>query len=124
MTSVAEIGEAQRETWDARATTVLRVALAGCGAVGSALLREIVARRGALARNHGIEIVLARVLVRDVNRRRDAEFDTSLLTNDVDEFLRTHADIVIEAIGGFDPAYFCGSQRVAHARLEREPVFV
>lgn len=104
MTSVAEIGEAQRETWDARATTVLRVALAGCGAVGSALLREIVARRGALARNHGIEIVLARVLVRDVNRRRDAEFDTSLLTNDVDEFLRTHADIVIEAIGGFDPA--------------------
>jgi homoserine dehydrogenase len=104
MTSVAEIGRQQHETWDAPATTVVRVALAGCGAVGSALLREIVSRRDALAERHGIEIVLTSVLVRDVARRRDATFDASLLTNSVDEFLAAPADVVIEAIGGFDPA--------------------
>ncbi len=104
MTSVVEIGRPQHETWDAPATTVLRVALAGCGAVGSALIREIVSRRDALARRHGIEVVLVSVLVRDLARTRDATFDASLLTNDVDTFLGTPTDVVIEAIGGFDPA--------------------
>jgi homoserine dehydrogenase len=44
------------------------------------------------------------VLVRDVTRPRDADFDRTLLTADVGEFLATEADVVIEAIGGLDPA--------------------
>lgn len=104
MTNVVEIGRPQHETWEPPPTTMLRVALAGCGAVGSALVREFASRRNALAERHGVEIVLAAVLVRDVDRRRDADFDASLLTNDVDVFLSTPADVVIEAIGGLDPA--------------------
>jgi homoserine dehydrogenase len=94
----------EREAWSASSPTTLRIALAGCGAVGSALLREIDARRDALAERHGIAIELTRVLVRDVRRPRAAPFDAGLLTNDVDDFLATDADIVVEAIGGLDPA--------------------
>jgi homoserine dehydrogenase len=90
------------------------VALAGCGAVGSALLRELVARRITLADRHGVDVQVTRVLVRDVARERCAPFDRSLLTADVSEFLDTEADVVIEAIGGVDPA-----RRIAVHTLSR-----
>ncbi|MEO7458215.1 MAG: homoserine dehydrogenase [Gemmatimonadaceae bacterium] len=104
MPSALDEGIEARESWSVAAPTVVRVALAGCGAVGSALVRELDARRDALAARHGVSIELARVLVRDVTRPRDARFDRSLLTSDVGEFLSTDADVVIEAIGGLDPA--------------------
>ena len=95
-------------------TTTVRVALAGCGAVGSALLRELAARRDTLADRHGVNVQLARVLVRDVDRERLAPFDRALLTSDVDSFLETDADVVIEAIGGTDTA-----RRIAVHALSR-----
>src|SRR6185369_8913676 len=104
MTSVAGVECREQEPWQSETQTVVRIALAGCGSVGSALLREIAARREAIAERHGVEIVLTRLLVRDLERKRDASFDPALLTNDVDEFLAAEADIVVEAIGGFDPA--------------------
>jgi len=105
MTSVAGVEYRKQEPWTSETHTVVRIALAGCGSVGSALLREIAARRVAIAERHGVEIVLTRLLVRDLERRRDADFDPALLTNDVDEFLAAEADIVVEAIGGLDPAH-------------------
>ncbi|MDQ6634516.1 MAG: homoserine dehydrogenase, partial [Gemmatimonadota bacterium] len=51
---------------------------------------------------------------RDVTRPRDADFDRSLLTADVDEFLASETDVVIEAIGGLDPA-----RRIAESVLGR-----
>jgi homoserine dehydrogenase len=112
MSSVVEVESRVNDAWRAPAT--VRIALAGCGAVGSALLRELVARRETLAERHGVEIVLTRVLVRDVARERAAPFDRALLTADVDDFLDTDADIVIEAIGGLDPA-----GRIARSALGR-----
>lgn len=85
-------------------TPAVRVALAGCGAVGSALLRELDARRTSLERRHGRRVELTGVLVRDVTKRRSAEVDKSLLTQSVDDFLASDADVVIEAIGGIEPA--------------------
>ena len=116
MTSIAGIEYRERESWQGPvpALTRVRVALAGCGAVGSALLREFSARRLALAERHGVEIVLTRVLVRDVTRRREATFDPALLTSDVDDFLASEADVVLEAIGGLDPA-----KRIAESALGR-----
>ncbi|MEO5815321.1 MAG: homoserine dehydrogenase [Gemmatimonadaceae bacterium] len=114
MTSVAGVECREQEPWQGETRTVVRIALAGCGSVGSALLREIAARREAIADRHGVEIVLTRLLVRDVDRKRDASFDPALLTNDVEEFLATDADIVVEAIGGLDPA-----RRIAETVLGR-----
>lgn len=102
MTSVAEAAMERTDAW--KRTAPVRVALAGCGAVGSALLREIDARRGSLERRHGRRVQLTGVLVRDVAKRRGADVDRSLLTASVDEFLASDADVVIEAIGGIEPA--------------------
>ena len=92
----------------------LRVALAGCGAVGSALIRTLGDRSESLARRHGAQITLTSVLVRDLTRSRDAEFDHGLLTDDLEAFLATDTDVVIEAIGGIHP-----SLRIAEETLRR-----
>lgn len=121
MTSVADVRSSSRaETWRAPiappvpAPVRIRVALAGCGAVGGALVRELVARRRSLADRHGVEVELVRVLVRDVTRERGAQLDHTLLTADVDSFLATEADVVIEAIGGIEPA-----RTIAESALRR-----
>ncbi|HEY2066466.1 MAG TPA: homoserine dehydrogenase [Gemmatimonadaceae bacterium] len=104
MTSVVELKSDEIGTWSA--ARPVRVALAGCGAVGSALLRELAARRPALRERHGIEVTVTSVLVRDVARERRAPLDRTRLTADLDAFLAAaaHADVVIEAIGGLEPA--------------------
>jgi homoserine dehydrogenase len=114
MTGAVEATTVEVGAW--RAPARVRVALAGCGAVGSALLRELVARRGSLEERHGVHVELTRVLVRDVTRHRDAEFDRSLLTADVGDFLATDADVVIEAIGGIDPALLIAESALARGR--------
>jgi homoserine dehydrogenase len=102
MTSVVEF--VRTNALPPRERSTVRVALAGCGAVGSALLRELAARRESLEARRGARVELLRVLVRDVARSRDADFDRALLTSSVEEFLESEADVVIEAIGGIEPA--------------------
>jgi homoserine dehydrogenase len=80
------------------------VALAGCGAVGSALLRELNARQGALEQRLGKRVEITRVLVRDIAKKRATDVDHALLTTKLDDFLASEPDVVIEAIGGVDPA--------------------
>lgn len=97
----------------------VRVALAGCGVVGGELVRAIRANAGLIERARGVRLELTRVLVRRPDRPRQIEFEPGVLTADVDSFLATDADVVVEAIGGIDPA-----RRIARAALERGLPFV
>ena len=123
MTTLAEIERTPSHRWTSAPTgggrMVVRVALAGCGSVGSALIRELIARKESLADRHGVEIVISSVLVRDVKRPREATFDRALLTDDLEHFLAAEADVVIEAIGGIDPAL-----RIAESALRGRRRFV
>ena len=78
----------------------IRVALAGCGTVGGALVELVHERATALAARHDTTIELTSVLVRGGIRRRPATLDPALVTTDLDEFLAAPADVVVEAIGG------------------------
>lgn len=80
--------------------TPLRVALAGCGAVGSAFL-DIVDERNRQGLDRPIDVV--RVLVRDPARDRGVPLPGDRFTDDVDAFLDTPADVVVEAVGGIEP---------------------
>lgn len=79
---------------------VLRVALAGCGTVGGALAEQLLAH--ALPGDRRIEIV--KVLVRDAGKARRAAFRPGVVTDSLAAFLSAHADVVIETIGGIEPA--------------------
>jgi homoserine dehydrogenase len=114
MTSVAEARPGTADAWTT--APAVRVALAGCGAVGSALLRQIEVRRVSLERRHGHRLELTRVLVRDVSKRRGVDVDSALLTASVDDFLTVDADVVIEAIGGIEPARRIAEWALMHGR--------
>lgn len=95
-------------------THVVKVAVAGCGTVGGALI-DLLERHGdALQRRRGLRVAVTRVLVRDASRPRSIALDRALLTDRVDEFLDTPADIVVEAIGGTTAA-----REIAHGALGR-----
>jgi homoserine dehydrogenase len=79
---------------------VVRVAVAGCGTVGGALI-DLLARHGdAIARRRGARFEVVRVLVRDGTRPRSAAVPRELVTEQLAEFLATDCDVVVEAIGG------------------------
>ncbi len=77
-----------------------RVALLGCGTVG----REVAAQLLALPRGSGVELVKA--LVRDPSRPRPGlpEGARGLLTSSFEEVMAAAPDVVVELIGGLDPA--------------------
>lgn len=94
---------ARARTASLRVRTV-RVALAGCGTVGSALVTLAERQREWFERRHGVRFEIARVLVRDPSKSRGVQLTRHLFTTDVNEFLLTDADVVVEAIGGLEPA--------------------
>lgn len=81
-------------------THVLRVALAGCGTVGGALAERLLA--GPLPGERRVEVV--KVLVRDIEKARRVAFRPGVVTDSLAAFLSAHVDVVIETIGGIEPA--------------------
>ncbi len=83
----------------------LKVALLGCGVVGSHVVRLLGEQADDLAARVGAPLELAGVAVRRLGRKRDAEIDPALLTTDAEGLAtRDDVDIVVEVIGGIEPA--------------------
>lgn len=89
--------------WEPGVRTV-RVALAGCGTVGGGLLRLLREESDALERMHGVRFEVVRVLVREAGRERGVALPSGVVTTDVARFLAAEADLVVEALGGVEPA--------------------
>ena len=81
----------------------LRIALLGAGSVGSQVARLIIENKEELAARVGAELELAGVFVRDKKAARDYEIPAELLTTESDSLI-LGADIVIEVMGGIEPA--------------------
>ncbi len=82
----------------------IRVALLGCGVVGSSVARMLVEQADDLAARIGAPLELVGVAVRRIGKdRSDIPVDPALFTTDA-ATLVTAADIVIEVVGGIDPA--------------------
>jgi homoserine dehydrogenase len=83
----------------------LRVALLGCGTVGQEVFRLLSEQEADLAARVGTRLEVAGVAVRDASRRRGAEVPPGLLTTDAMGLAARHdVDIVVEVIGGIEPA--------------------
>lgn len=81
----------------------LRVALLGAGSVGSQVARLLQEHADDFAERSGARLELAGILVRDPDAPRDVPLPRELLTTDA-ESLILGADIVIELMGGIEPA--------------------
>lgn len=81
----------------------LRVALLGAGSVGSQVAGLLRQHADELADRAGARLELVGIAVRDVDAPRDVELPRELFTTDA-ETLIVGADIVIELMGGIEPA--------------------
>ena len=81
----------------------LRVALLGGGTVGANVARRLIDHADELAARVGARLDLIGVAVRDLSATRTPEIPSHLLTTDA-ESLILGADIVIEVMGGIEPA--------------------
>jgi homoserine dehydrogenase len=82
----------------------LKVALLGCGTVGSEVYRLLAQQSDDLTARIGARLEVAGVAVRRPGRARAVPVDPELLTGDAMELVtRPDVDIVIEVIGGIEP---------------------
>jgi homoserine dehydrogenase len=89
---------------DVPPVTPLRVALLGCGVVGSEVARLIIEQASDLRARVGRPLELVGIAVRNYDRNRPG-IDPGLFTIDAQELVsREDVDLVIEVIGGIEPA--------------------
>lgn len=81
----------------------LKVAVLGSGTVGSEVVHRLLTEREELGQRIGAELDVVGVAVRDTSKPRNQAIPAELLTTDA-EALVTGADIVVELMGGIEPA--------------------
>ncbi|MCU1555020.1 MAG: homoserine dehydrogenase, partial [Arthrobacter sp.] len=81
----------------------LKVALLGCGNVGAQVARILIDDAESLASRAGARLELSGIAVRNVDAPRDVELPHELFTADAETLVKD-ADVVIELMGGIEPA--------------------
>lgn len=81
----------------------VRIGLLGCGTVGTQVARLLEEQSQDLAARSGARLKVVAIAVRDLEAPRDPAIDRGLLTDDPHRVI-SQADIVIELIGGVEPA--------------------
>jgi homoserine dehydrogenase len=88
-----------------RVSDVVRVGVLGCGNVGAALIGLVNEQAGAIEARTGVRLDVTRVAVRNLSRERAVEVPERILTRDTTGVVTDpDVDIVVEVIGGIEPA--------------------
>ena len=83
----------------------IRIGLLGCGNVGGALVPLIERQAATIEARTGLRLVITRVAVRNMSRDRGVTFADGVLTRDaMDVVTDPDIDLVVEVIGGIEPA--------------------
>jgi homoserine dehydrogenase len=83
----------------------INIGLLGFGTVGSGMTRILLESPGVIASRLGATLALKRIAVLDLKRERAVPVDEGILTTDAGEVVNDpEVDIVVELIGGYEPA--------------------
>lgn len=83
----------------------MKVALLGCGVVGAEVVQLVDRQASELAARVGTPLEIGGIAVRRLGRERGTGVDPGLFTTDATELVtRPDIDLVIEVIGGIEPA--------------------
>lgn len=105
--------QAPSQTSPESSPEALKIALLGAGTVGSQAARILTEDAGMLAARVGTRLELAGVFVRNPDGDRDYRLPRELYTTDA-EALVDSADIVVELMGGIEPAKTLIERAIAH----------
>jgi homoserine dehydrogenase len=83
----------------------LKIGMLGFGVVGSGVVHALQQNADLIEQRLGCKLELSKVVVRNLSTKRGAELSAEALTTDVEEVLSDpQIDIVVELIGGYEPA--------------------
>ncbi|MFA4988750.1 MAG: homoserine dehydrogenase [Candidatus Omnitrophota bacterium] len=83
----------------------INIGLIGLGNIGCGVVKILQQRRSLIAQKIGIEILIKRICDKDILAKRDVRLDKDCLSRNVNDVLDDpQIDIVVELIGGIDPA--------------------
>lgn len=94
----------------------IRVGLLGCGTVGTGIIRLLRDNENEIRARLGTTIVVSRILVRDVDAERDPAIPRDSLTTSFDDVLAADPHIIVEVMGGYEPARTFVLQALAAGR--------
>lgn len=85
---------------------VIKIGLLGLGNVGSGVVNILHKNVDKIREYIGADVQVKRILVRDIDKARDAVFNEGMLTTNPQDILNDpDIDIVVELIGGIEPAF-------------------
>ncbi|HDL89983.1 MAG TPA: homoserine dehydrogenase [Thermodesulforhabdus norvegica] len=95
----------------------LKIGLLGWGTVGCGVIKILAENRELIKNRLGVDIVLKRVADIDLERERPVEVGRDVLTTNVDDVLEDpEIDIVVELIGGIEPAMSFIKKALEHGK--------
>ncbi len=97
-------------------TRPLGIGLLGLGTVGTGVARVLIAKSEALERRIGRPVQICQVLVRDPTKTRAIRVDAPLVTDPRRVIEDPFVDIVVEVIGGEEPARTLILQAIEHGK--------
>lgn len=81
----------------------ISIGLLGSGVVGSGIINIIHNHQDKISHQLGVEVKVGRILVRDINKKRDLPVDASLFTTDPNDVLNDpEISVIMEVMGGID----------------------
>ncbi|WP_312906637.1 homoserine dehydrogenase [Tissierella praeacuta] len=87
---------------------MLNIGLLGLGTVGMGIVQILEERKQYLENLVKQEINISKVLVKDIDKRRDIKINKEKLTTDIYEIIEDdNIDLIIEGMGGLDKPYHC-----------------
>lgn len=83
----------------------VKIGLLGLGNIGTGTYKTLQMNQSQISANAGVSIEITKILEKDVDRDRDIDLSGSTFTQNPDDiFLDPEIDIVIELLGGIEPA--------------------
>ena len=83
----------------------MNIAILGMGNIGQGVVKILLENKNEITKRCGEEIVLKKVLVKNLNKKRDVQLEDGVLTDNFNDILQDDSiKIVIELIGGLEPA--------------------
>ena len=97
--------------------SVVRIGVLGCGNVGAAFVQLVERQADMIEARTGVRLQVARVAVRNISRDREVVVPEGVLTRDAASVVADPTvDVVVEVIGGIEPARELISTAIANGK--------
>ena len=83
----------------------IKIAILGCGNIGTGVWKILHENKKEIMKRSDYEIDVAKILVKDINKKRDSSISKEILTDNIDDIINDESiRIVVELIGGKEQA--------------------